>query len=180
MCIALASFVCFVCHAAQGREGSRPPSVRHSHCQEIRGNCCALTSPTLVFDYLMLLKPCGLHCFFIFFESNSRFMPKEHTASLNCEPPFTSLCLTFTPLPFIFTPYLQSSDGTLRGLQISLKLCNVCAYQDRIFVVLFGNMPTNSTNTASGLSRSVFISAVLLLLVSFSRFFIFIMFLVLS
>jgi hypothetical protein len=27
-------------------------------------------------------------------------------------------------------------------LQISLKLCNVCAYQDRIFVVLFGNIPT--------------------------------------
>lgn len=41
--------------------------------------------------------------------------------------------------------------GTVRGLQISLKLCNVCAYQDRIFVVLFGNLPAGSGTTAGGL-----------------------------
>lgn len=35
----------------------------------------------------------------------------------------------------------------MRGLQVSLKLCNVCAYQDRIFVVLFGNMPAAPAGT---------------------------------
>lgn len=57
---------------------------------------------------------------------------------------------TTLPLPLP----LQTPDGTLRGLQVSLKLCNVCAYQDRIFVVLFGNMPTNSA-TSPGLNRCV-------------------------
>jgi hypothetical protein len=32
----------------------------------------------------------------------------------------------------------------VRGLQISLKLCNVCTFQDRIFVVLFGNLPASN------------------------------------
>jgi len=35
----------------------------------------------------------------------------------------------------------ESGAGSLSGLQISLRLCNVCAYQDRIFVVVFGNTP---------------------------------------
>jgi hypothetical protein len=41
------------------------------------------------------------------------------------------------------------SNGALRGLQISLKLCNVCAFQDRIFVVLFGNMPPDAAAGAA-------------------------------
>lgn len=103
-----------------------------------------------LFDALKTLRSA---LFFHYFKCNSQFMLDEHTASLNCEPSFTYRFFFYSiSFHFTFTPYSQSPDGTLRGLQISLKLCNVCAYQDRIFVVLFGNMPTNNT-AASGLSR---------------------------
>eukprot|EP01038_Epipyxis_sp_PR26KG_P012151 gene12151-16271_t len=41
----------------------------------------------------------------------------------------------------------QTSKGALSGLQISLRMCNVCGYQDRIFVVLFGRVSIDSKSS---------------------------------
>ena len=50
-----------------------------------------------------------------------------------------------TCIASIFFDPGQTPDGALRGLQVSLRLCNVCAFQDKIFVVLFGNLPPSAT-----------------------------------
>ena len=66
--------------------------------------------------------------------TTQQFVCTEHILIATTSPPLT---------------LFQSPDGAIQGLQISLKLCNVCAYQDRIFVVLFGNMPAAAAAASS-------------------------------
>jgi hypothetical protein len=45
------------------------------------------------------------------------------------------------PPPFEYPQVnrFETSQGSLSGLQISLLLSNICAYQDRLFAVIFGS-----------------------------------------
>jgi hypothetical protein len=60
------------------------------------------------------------------------------------------LLFAFHPLTLSYQFFCSQAPGaTLSGLQISLKLSNICTYQDRIFVVVFGSKQTTSVDHAS-------------------------------
>ncbi len=40
----------------------------------------------------------------------------------------------------------ESPQGALLGLQFSLRLCNICTYQDRLFIVIFGSNLNEKSN----------------------------------
>jgi hypothetical protein len=51
------------------------------------------------------------------------------------------------PFQFLTADRYETSQGALSGLQISLKLSNVCTYQDRIFVVVFASSPNSGADS---------------------------------
>jgi hypothetical protein len=62
----------------------------------------------------------------------------------------------YGPPPFqnVGADRYETSQGALAGLQISLKLSNVCTYQDKIFVVIFGSTASGAENIGNMLMGS--------------------------
>ncbi len=47
----------------------------------------------------------------------------------------------------------ETAQGAVSGLQISLRLCNICTYQDKLFVVVFGSNSPDSQSLTSSSSK---------------------------
>jgi hypothetical protein len=49
----------------------------------------------------------------------------------------------------------SDAEQALTGLQLSLRLCNVCGYQDKLFVVIFGSGPLDNSSVISSSAGGV-------------------------